>query len=243
MSDRSKVLDRVRKLLRLAESPNVHEAAVAAAQAQRLMMLHRIEAASIEVDASEDETIDEQEVEHRKSRSTWRWDLLWAICRPNRCRPWMRSKNGRYVYTVFGTRSDADTVLYLYRLIERAIEQEVKARRGTKDLYGRSECHAFRQGAVVRVRARLQEANEDAAREATARSNGDTVGRALARLDQAGHAVETAMRGQGLGYGTPTRRRLGDIGAFVEGRKWGDTIGLGRHRGAVVAARRALKKG
>ena len=46
----SKVAEKVRKLLALATSSNVHEAANAAAQAQKLMQEHKLTAADVAAD-------------------------------------------------------------------------------------------------------------------------------------------------------------------------------------------------
>ena len=47
MESRSQIAAKVTKLLALARSSNIHEAATAAAHAQRLMARHRIDAASL----------------------------------------------------------------------------------------------------------------------------------------------------------------------------------------------------
>ena len=65
--DRDKLLDRIKRLLRLAESSNVHEAASAAARAQELMSRHRIEAASLEADSTAG-IVDHRITESRRGR-------------------------------------------------------------------------------------------------------------------------------------------------------------------------------
>ena len=56
------VLDRVRKLLRLATSSNANEAASAAAKAQELINQHQLQDALIAVDAHTDEDVDTEQI-------------------------------------------------------------------------------------------------------------------------------------------------------------------------------------
>ncbi len=58
MTNEDKIVDRVRKLLELANSDNVHEAGSAAKQAQILMSKHNISEAMVSVEADADEQED-----------------------------------------------------------------------------------------------------------------------------------------------------------------------------------------
>lgn len=75
------LLDRVRKLLRLAGSPNVHEAAQAAGRAQALIARHRLEAfitASEEADRDPDPITDGREEPLEVARRTRKWKIALA---------------------------------------------------------------------------------------------------------------------------------------------------------------------
>jgi hypothetical protein len=62
----SDILNKVRKLLRLAESPNANEAALAAAKAQELIDAHNLSTALLVEDGGED--VDEP-IETSQSRA------------------------------------------------------------------------------------------------------------------------------------------------------------------------------
>ena len=76
MADRDKLLDRVRKLLALTESPNVHEAALAAARAQALIDAHRLQGL---LDAEEDApVVDGRSAPLESGRRLRKWKVVLA---------------------------------------------------------------------------------------------------------------------------------------------------------------------
>jgi len=79
VTDREKLIDRVRKLMALSSSPNQHEAQLAAEKAQELMLKHGIEAA----EASEVRGEAPKFEEHRMASKLdpWRWLLATSIAR------------------------------------------------------------------------------------------------------------------------------------------------------------------
>jgi hypothetical protein len=238
MNPNSKIIDKIQKLLRLAESASVHEAAVAAAQATRLMAIHRIAAAEVEEhDAAEEEPLDEFTVETSK-RSTWRWDLLWAVCGPAGCRPWAQGDARHVRYLIYGPRAAADTARYQYLLAAKAIERELASRRKAGEIVGRSECHAFRMGAIDEIARRLKQANVDAVGEVEATEESRAT--ALARLDADGEHVEAWMLSLGLKYSGASTRRISSADGWTAGRSFGAGVSLSSDGTAIGSGRRAL---
>lgn len=191
-----RVIDRIRKLLRLSESANVHEAANAAERAQHLLEKHRIDRAVIELDGSstsDPEAIidDENHPLERSGRlANWKVSLTDAICKVNAATHYIgiethynfgsaRSRSVRTICLV-GRPSDLAIVRFLYSHFHNEIERLCRQHgRGQ----GRSWANSFRHGAIHAIGARLQDAQDRARREARDRLQGDT--QALVRLDQA----------------------------------------------------------
>lgn len=86
-TDRNKIIDRIKKLLALGQSPNEAEATQAMRMAQHLMMLHQIQEgeATIASDALETENITRKTVAHMKTRVKWKGNLYHAIAQTNFC--------------------------------------------------------------------------------------------------------------------------------------------------------------
>jgi len=163
------IIDRVRKLLALAQSDNVHEAANAAAQAQKLMSKHAIEEAALTVedDEDDDEPITNDVLAFTKGSriATWKLYLASNITEANGCSYYYRnglSKFDKSRISIVGRASDATKCRYLFayitKEIDRLTKQESKARGGA----GRTWCNSFRLGAQAEVGKRIREATEQA---------------------------------------------------------------------------------
>lgn len=153
----SPTLDRVRKLLALAGSPNVHEAAAAAARAQALIAEHRLEGwlAAETVDALdpiEDARDTPLEVARRLRR--WRVVLACALADLNGCAAYTLDRGDDHVVVLIGTSADREAVRALYDGLVKRIEW-LSATHGA----GRSRRwhEGFRVGAVDTVIERLRE--------------------------------------------------------------------------------------
>lgn len=90
------IVERVRKLLALSTSPNVHEAAAAAAKAQELIERHRIDLALLELEAAGETTpvgVRQDVVYTFSGMRAFGWVLKLAqgIARANACRLWYTS--------------------------------------------------------------------------------------------------------------------------------------------------------
>lgn len=256
-----KVVDKIKKLLRLAESADVNEAAAAAGQAQRLMEQHNIDQAMIaleEDDGSpsvEEEPIkefDDEEALHVWSRlATWKLQLGWAVASANGCRTfqsyWWDNTKGRSMRTIgiVGRPSDVATVRYLYAYLMSEIDRLCQASSRGK---GRTWANSFRLGAVHEVRKRLSEAKAKARAEARAKLQGDTTAlvrldKALARIDERRNSVDAWMK-QNMNLRSASRSSSRtDYGAWNEGREAGRSINLGQGSASLTAGNKALGPG
>ena len=243
----AKVIERVAKLLKLATSDNVHEAASAAAQAQRLMVKHQISTEMVR-DLEDDEPVDrgpmgQWDAGEHTAVSAWRWDLAWGVSEPNGCKPWRRDKRSKQVITtVIGRESDAQTAAYRYRHLGREIDRLAKREHGM----GRSYISAFRHGAVTEVSRRLRLAKreaEDAMRAAAIESTALVrVNDAIERVKISGEQAQQWMREEmHFSYGSGASRTVGSVGGYRAGKQAGASIQLSSSGHALGAGRGRLK--
>lgn len=243
------ILERIRKLLALAESSNVHEAAAAAAKAQELMTKHRIEQAELEgVDVLEDEPVLNEEAESFLGRKPWRELVLRGLAEANGCETYItkQRRTGRITLRVLGPASDAGLVRYMHAYLTREVERlsglAAKAERETRrrdggDAWGvRLAWHnSFRLGAAAELKARLMEAST--------RTMADASGTALARIEKTDKRVELALAALNLGQ-RKHRARYKHSDAFRAGREAAGTINLDQGAPALSAgASGALRSG
>lgn len=155
MADLARVLSRVRKLLALATSSNVHEAALAAAQAQALIDQHRLEALLAEEAAEPITDGSEAPLERARRPRKWRSVLASALAEANGCLAWSAERGGQTELYVLGRAEDRAVVAALYEWLGPRIEWLSATHGAGRD---RAFHEAFRVGAVEAVVARLRPA-------------------------------------------------------------------------------------
>jgi hypothetical protein len=151
------VLSRVRKLLALAESPNVHEAAAAAAAAQALIARHRL-AGLLRAEA-EDPITDGREAPLETTRRLRKWKIALAsgLARANGCVAYTAEHADQTLLLLAGRAADRDAVQEIWKWLVQRLEL-LSATHGA----GKSRAwhEAFRIGAAEAVVARLAHTNE-----------------------------------------------------------------------------------
>lgn len=189
--DREKLLDRIRRLLRLAESPNVHEAATAAATAQELMARHRIEAAALDPAAATEGIVDfrDEPLESSKRLRPWKTILADVVARANGCRIYQLSHGKLDDVVLVGRPEDAELVRALYAELVKRVECLTRQHGESRD---RAFCNAFRLGVVTTLEERLRLANADARRRAL-EAGGEDGGRDPATPPSAPGQAGTAI--------------------------------------------------
>ncbi len=248
MNDQTKIVDKVRKLLRLSEAANIHEAENAAAAAQRLIEAHRLSEAVIGDPWSEaaddgepqpqqpppvDPHVTRATLGEHGARSPWRWRLAWAVCNHNGCQPWRLGSREGHRTVAYGTETDLAVAAALYAYLEIEID-----RLADKHASGRGRAYkgAFRLGAIDSIDDRLEEGTGSAREEArtVAKQRADTgdttalarVETAIATIDaRAGRAV-SYMQGRGMAYRRGRSTRVSSAGGYSSGRRVGGSIDL-----------------
>ena len=110
----SDLLDRVRKLLALAGSPNVHEATAAAAKAQALIDAHRLQALLDAEDAAAQVEVVERVLERARRLRRWKSVLAAGLAEVNGCLAYTREDGKHVEVVVVGPASELDTLQALY---------------------------------------------------------------------------------------------------------------------------------
>ena len=168
--DEDKVIDRIRKLFKLAaDNPSPAEAAVALAQAQRMMHRHRIE--QTQLDAPDEEEIGLYVDEPIATGSTipaWKQAIADVIAELNDCVSLVsesRSPVGdrmERIMVIAGRRVDFEAVVLMYNWIANIIEEaaartssRLASERFGSSGMGRRWINSFRHGAAAEVEERL----------------------------------------------------------------------------------------
>lgn len=144
------VLEKVRKLRALATSANVHEAANAAAAADRLIQEHRLHESQIEAstpDASREKAEESPDPLGFGARvQGWRWRLAVLLCAHYEVACYSSWRNGERTLHMVGRKSDVETVRYQVAYFTTEIDR--LAAQHTRIGEGRAFFNAFRLGAV-----------------------------------------------------------------------------------------------
>jgi hypothetical protein len=233
--DKEKVLEKIRKLLRLAtNNPNVNEAAVAAARAQQLMLEHKL--AQIDLSATDEDKDDESVLETpfdggRKGGLTpWRQSLITVVAKNCFCRAILTTvvgPTGRKMKhaILIGSPDDANVTMYVYGYLQGEINRLCRA--GDRaDKYAFR--NAFRRGAVVAIAEKL-------AAQRRQQSSGE---KALMVINRADNAVEQYIQGAYKNLrASRAMRPVKDSGGFHDGYRAGQKMDIpGRDRRPAITA-------
>lgn len=224
----SAVVERIRKLLRLARNAGATEAeaASAAEKAQRLLDEHRLSMA----DLGEGSTSAAPKVGFvtiaRPIRHRWESVLLRAVCDTTGTFP-VTSKRG---FVVFGTREDIVVSGELYAFLGEQVDRMARAA-----TYGErtSVKLGWKLGCAARVAERLRVAFK-------ARVGEQSESRALVIVEPAKRAEQLAMKSVPTKNPRAISRRVVNGAAYAAGHKAGDRVRLGVERKLGDGARKAL---
>lgn len=242
------VLDKIKKLLSLGKSDNVHEAALAIARAQQLMERHRITQAMLELSGeaqSESPEADPTPFYDDKNMSPWRIRLALVICRANGCVVYTSRVNGKKTLMIIGTPGNVGRARYLFLYclneIKRLTKQELGSQTG---VYERN----FKLGCIDAIESAIQKEQEslrETMRKEAANPN------ALVLVTNAIAKVSNDLRAaQDLGYsklnlrkGRASGHRGYDGSAREHGRQAGANIYPGNKSGSITGGAKRLGPG
>ena len=156
--EQSTLLSKIKKLLSLSESPNRHEAYVAAHKAQSLMAAQGISLSDLsdtESGSELDEPIVNELIEKTGNRIVrWKFSLLGAICRVNYC---LCLGGGQYGIRALGRRTHIEICRSYYEYFSQLIETESRQHQGKGKVY----LNRFREAMVDEIAVRLEQQHRD----------------------------------------------------------------------------------
>jgi hypothetical protein len=230
------VLDRIKKLLRLArDAANEHEAASAAERAAALMAEHEIHEATIRLDDAEPapaEPIDQAHVATRTARKVaWHMRLISPIGRSYGCRAYWMGGSIRLFGRLSSVQAATYTSAYLMREVERLADAEGVGQ-------SRAWRNAFRLGCASRISSRIlaQVAERERTAAPSAAPSPSAGALVLVRRDRA--EVETAYAGFSRGF-----RNGGSVGNYSSGGGYNAGHAAGERVHLGVGSRGGLKAG
>lgn len=247
---REEAIQKALKLMKLAESNNVHEAALAAQRAQELLLRFEISQEVIDAEGTgprekeEPIAMEAEPLEKPSGRlATWKSYLAGALGKANQCRTFCQMKYGQASIVILGHTTDARTVRYLYSLMCSEVERLTKA--NTKGM-GRTYANNFRMGVVDAIAEKLREA--DAHIKETMRqevANNETalvkVDQAIARREARDEEVSAFVKSK-LRVSSTRSNYRSDQQARAHGREVGSDIQMNAAHGALAAPQTALEK-
>jgi len=213
------VLQKVRRLRALATSSNVHEAAAAAAAADRLIQEHRLSEAELESAGGPCEAIGEDAtpLETFAGRVTqWKSLLGNVLAKHYGCASYLDQHGCTTTVRIIGRPSDIVAVRDMYAWLTLEIERLAAA-----NARGRAGKNAYRLGAVMGISRGLRQSR--ATTPETKAPAGSTAMVLEARTAEADRWMTAAHK---LGAST-SKLSVSDLASFSRGRADGANIHLG----------------
>lgn len=229
-----KIIEKIQKLLALANSTNEHEAANAAARAAELMLQHKIDQADLSTDDTAQEEVAEFRVGKAKNNVGWKGVMLVGLFRAFGC--WGVKAGGRG-WKIIGRKSDVDTVRYMFDYLVAEVnrladENWERVQDTTYDTIKRWK-NAFRVGAASVIQTQLTE--QQKATMSTASST------ALVYVGKQEEAVAQACKQRGIQYQKTSRGvSASSYDGYNHGRKAGKSVSFGGAKGKLGAGRKQL---
>ena len=174
--DRASIIETIRRLLALATSECIGEAATAAAKAQELMERHSIQEQMVRdastVEADKNEPIIEKVIfsrnataEGNKSKGrlpTWVVQLADGVATVNRCKTLLYSSNYSGHISGIGTEANVEKCAFLLNWLTAEVDRlYIEEKPGYMDRgEGKRWANAFRLGAAATISNRLRDAQE-----------------------------------------------------------------------------------
>lgn len=118
MDNNNPIIEKIRKLLALSNSSNEHEAALAAAHAQRLLAEHNLAMADIETTRKPDKA-DTIETAAPKTMPKWVRHLTAGVSSAFDCRAIHHPANGKL--TFIGVGADVQIAVYTFSYLDRSL--------------------------------------------------------------------------------------------------------------------------
>jgi hypothetical protein len=244
-----KIIERIQKLLALAQSSNVHESATAAGQAAKLMAEHELDMADLQQHAAQKEAPEAIELNvamasASKQVDRWRGLLADGIASGFGChiwwhRYWAEINGTRAVVAqlrILGRKSNVQTCVYLYSYLEKEVARlahEAWAAQVPRPLASAAVRwrNSFQMGAASEIAKRIKEMRAEVNRAASCDASRST---ALVVVQQRQEEVTKAYadfsrKARLRSMGAASHKT--DVDAYLRGRDAGAEVSLGVDNG------------
>jgi hypothetical protein len=235
---REEAIQKALKLMALAGSDNVHEAAAAAARAQEILRRYEIDATILSTATAEPEEDIEDfmkkgaplDGDRYAKAVNWKCTLANVISKSHQCKTF--TSGG--AINIVGQPSLVETVRYVYALLVGEIEKLTdKNGKGC----GRTWRNNYRYGAVAAIREKFEEANVKVAAEVRAEYVNNPLGlvkveNALAKISAREAAVQAFVK-KAYKLHSRSSSRTVDYAAYEQGKRDGKNINVNSARGAL----------
>lgn len=215
------LLEKISKLLALANSPNENEAALAAEKAAELLAQHNLCIADLGKD--EDEDITKGIIDQTGRYVTWKMWILAGIASANGCQAMRSSYSGEM--RLVGTKTNITVSQYLYQYLTTVVDKLVKQHKGK----GRAFINAFRVGCATRLRQRLEQRRKQMEEKGIAASTDHNSTSALvvrSMFEKNTLAIEAYLKQEGVKFKTQKSTEVSSDLGFSFGYIAGEQISL-----------------
>jgi len=210
--EKDRAVEKVRKLLALANdsAASEGETANAMAQAHKLMQKHRIAEIELDTESQDDgfEILDQPLAFMGKKHTGWKTSLAQAMARHNGCYIWLQ---GNHIH-VAGRPEDAEIARAMYKFVAHQIMAMAKGHGGR----GAKWLRAWRVGVVLTVDRRLRDITRELAKEVSST--------ALVVVEQRAEKVSAFVH-ERMSFGRTRGSRTGyDNDGFEHGMRDGHNV-------------------
>jgi len=236
--------------LKLSQSPNQHEAALAASKAQEIIDRYRISIEDInqgnEARGNDEPIVDFGEKEPLQDvcgvDTRWTLSLAVSISRQNACRIYYTTKiTSSSTIKIVGRTSDVQTVRYIFGWLEKEVR---RITRQECSGYPRKYQAEFRMGVVDTIRRKLEEQKQETYKnvqnEAVNPMALVRVQQSIARMEANGEAVDNWMKLNMSLKEARSRERQTNLSARWHGQLAGNQIQITQAKASIGSPRGQL---
>lgn len=219
MTEKEKIIDKVKKLLALSKSSNEHEAGLALENANKLLMKHNLEMTDIE-EIDMNDIIEEDSIISGKRIMSWKINLLESIMRLNGCQILMHNRrNGNKRISAIGKKHNIEVSVSMYEYLTSTMDRTLKEKQKEEFMI---DPFSYRMGFCSAISRKVNEILQEREQNKNDFNNACT---ALIVLDKA--LVDQFLKNKYSDLGThSTKTSYKDRESFLQGHMAGESTGL-----------------
>lgn len=227
MTEQERVIDKIRKLLALAGSPNENEAAVASEKAQALLAEHNLSMTDIKsgTEKGSDFIIDGETITNARP---WRRSLGSAIAKLYFCTYFFTTIGGEDRHSFVGAKHNIEVARLMFDYLTKTVDR--LARAGSRNMPKREQSGyktSFRWACSQRLCSRIAQRIHDTKTHETKTATGTTLPALASLYDRVGKELQTFMDAKYPRMRTSkVKAKFHNARGTEEGRAAGDKIGL-----------------